>query len=573
MSIRLGDMLVKQGLLTLEQLHEALRYQREHGGRLGSVLIQRGLVSDEDIATVLSQQYDIPSVNLAHYEVPPEVIRLIPIETAIRYQVLPLKKIGNILTVAISDPTNVLALDEIKFMTGYRVEPVVAAENSIREAIERYYGTEQTIQLQRVYDQLAAEAGEYEIDLTPEEEEVDFEELQKSSTEAPIIKLVNIVLADAIRQGASDIHLEPYEKEFRIRLRIDGVLYDVMRPPLRFRDPMISRLKIMANLDISERRLPQDGRLKMRINYAGRKKEIDFRVSSLPTLFGEKVVLRILDREKLPADLTQLGFEPESLNRFKKAIQRRFGMVLVTGPTGSGKTSTLYTCLARLNTDEVNIVTAEDPVEFNFPGINQVQTNELIGLTFASALRSFLRQDPNIIMVGEIRDLETAEIAVKAALTGHLVLSTVHTNDAPSTVVRLINMGIEPFLVATAVHLICAQRLVRTICRECKTAVQTPVKALVDIGFLPSMAKNIVTYQGSGCKRCNQSGYRGRIGLFEVMEVTPTIQHLILSGASAVEIREKAKEEGMITLRESGLEKIRSGLTTIDEVVRETSLY
>lgn len=572
MSLRLGELLVKHDLIKLDQLNEALRYQQEHGGKLGSILVQLGLVSDDSVATVLSQQYDLPSVDLEHYEVDEEVIRFIPIETAIRYQVLPLKRVGTTITVAVADPTNVLALDEIKFMTGYRVEPVVAPETSIRTAIERYYGTEQTIELQRVYDELAAEVGQYELDLS-HDQEVDLAELQKTSSEAPIIKLVNIILADAIRQNASDIHLEPYEKEFRVRYRIDGALYGVMKPPLRLRDAVISRLKIMANLDISERRHPQDGRIKIRIKYGGRNKEIDFRVSSLPTLFGEKVVLRILDRDKLPKDMAMLGFEPESLKKFQHAIERPYGMVLVTGPTGSGKTSTLYTCLNRLNTEDRNIMTAEDPVEFNFTGINQVHTNEQIGFTFAVALRAFLRQDPNIIMVGEIRDLETAEIGIKAALTGHLVLSTLHTNDAPSAISRLLNMGIEPFLVANSVHLICAQRLVRVLCRECKQAVETPAKVLTDIGFPPSMAKNVNTYQGKGCKNCNDSGYRGRVGLYEVMEVTPQIQKMILTGSPVSEIREQAKEDGMITLRESGLEKIRAGITTIDEVVRETTIY
>jgi type IV pilus assembly protein PilB len=572
MSVRIGDMLVTKGLLSMEQLQAALKHQREQGGRLGSILVDLGFVSDDTIVTALCTQYDVPSVNLAHFQIDPEVIRLIPIETAIRYQVLPLKKVGTLLTVAITDPTNVLALDEIKFMTGYHVEPVVASQSAIRQAIEQFYGTEQTIELKKVYDELTA-AGEYELNLAAEAEEVNLSELQKSTSEAPIIKLVNIILGDAIRQGASDIHIEPFEKDFLVRYRIDGVLFKMMNPPLRLRDALVSRIKIMSKLDISERRLPQDGRIKIIINHNGRKKDVDFRVSCLPTLFGEKVVLRILDKEKLPLDLTQLGFEPESLKKFDRAIKRPYGMVLVTGPTGSGKTSTLYTCLHKLNQPEVNILTVEDPVEFNFPGVNQVQTKEQIGLTFAVALRAFLRQDPNIVLVGEIRDLETAEIAVKAALTGHLVLSTLHTNDAPSSINRLLNMGIEPFLVATSVHLICAQRLVRKICSECKVRLDTPLKAIVDIGFPPAMAKNIVVYHGAGCPRCNDSGYRGRIGLYEVMEVSPTIQTMILTGANSAQIREKAKEEGMITLRESGLEKIRTGLTTIEEVLRETTIY
>jgi type IV pilus assembly protein PilB len=572
MSVRIGDMLVTKGLLSMEQLQAALKHQREQGGRLGSILVDLGFVSDDTIVTALCTQYDVPSVNLAHFQIDPEVIRLIPIETAIRYQVLPLKKVGTLLTVAITDPTNVLALDEIKFMTGYHVEPVVASQSAIRQAIEQFYGTEQTIELKKVYDELTA-AGEYELNLAAEAEEVNLSELQKSTSEAPIIKLVNIILGDAIRQGASDIHIEPFEKDFLVRYRIDGVLFKMMNPPLRLRDALVSRIKIMSKLDISERRLPQDGRIKIIINHNGRKKDVDFRVSCLPTLFGEKVVLRILDKEKLPLDLTQLGFEPESLKKFDRAIKRPYGMVLVTGPTGSGKTSTLYTCLHKLNQPEVNILTVEDPVEFNFPGVNQVQTKEQIGLTFAVTLRAFLRQDPNIVLVGEIRDLETAEIAVKAALTGHLVLSTLHTNDAPSSINRLLNMGIEPFLVATSVHLICAQRLVRKICSECKVRLDTPLKAIVDIGFPPAMAKNIVVYHGAGCPRCNDSGYRGRIGLYEVMEVSPTIQTMILTGANSAQIREKAKEEGMITLRESGLEKIRTGLTTIEEVLRETTIY
>jgi type IV pilus assembly protein PilB len=572
MSVRLGDMLVNKGLLTMEQLQAALKHQRDLGGRLGSILVDLGFVSDDAIVTALCTQYDVPSVNLAHFHIDPEVIRLIPIETAIRYQVLPLKKVGTLLTVAITDPTNVLALDEIKFMTGYHVEPVVASQSAIRQAIEQYYGTEQTIELKKVYDELTA-AGEYELNLANDTEEVNLSELQKSTSEAPIIKLVNIILGDAIRQGASDIHIEPFEKDFLVRYRIDGVLFKMMNPPLRLKDALVSRIKIMSKLDISERRLPQDGRIKIIINHNGRKKEVDFRVSSLPTLFGEKVVLRILDKEKLPLDLAQLGFEPESLKKFDKAIKRPYGMVLVTGPTGSGKTSTLYTCLHKLNQPEVNILTVEDPVEFNFPGVNQVQTKEQIGLTFAVALRAFLRQDPNIVLVGEVRDLETAEIAVKAALTGHLVLSTLHTNDAPSSINRLLNMGIEPFLVSTSVHLICAQRLVRKICSECKVRVDTPLKAIVDIGFPPAMAKNIVVYHGAGCARCNDSGYRGRIGLYEVMDVSSTIQTMILTGANSAQIREQAKEEGMITLRESGLEKIRTGLTTIEEVLRETTIY
>ncbi len=555
--------------MTKLQLEEALRYQRESGGRLGSILVDRGFVSDLDVAAILSDQYGVARLDLEEAEIDRDVTKLLPMSTAIRYQVLPIRRNGNVLTVALTDPSNVMVLDELKFMTGYRIEPRVVPETAIRAKLEEHYGSESALELQRVYDELAAE-GEYELDLQEEEGEVDLSELQKSTTEAPIIKLVNLVLGEAIQKGASDIHIEPYEREFRVRYRIDGLMYNVMNPPLKFKDAMISRIKIMSNLDISERRLPQDGRIKLRLSNHGRRKEVDLRVSTLPTLFGEKVVLRILDREKLPLDLSKLGLEPSSLAKFTEAIERPYGMVLVTGPTGSGKSSTLYTCLHMLNTPEVNIMTSEDPIEYNFAGINQVQTKEQIGLTFAAALRAFLRQDPDIVMVGEVRDRETAEIAIKAALTGHLVLSTLHTNDAPSTINRLINMGIEPFLVASSVHLVCAQRLVRRVCSECKAPVETPVQALVDIGFPPALTKNVTVQVGAGCGKCNETGYKGRIGLFEVMEITPEIQRMILMGATASEIRQTAKDQGMITLRESGLEQTRNGTTTIDEVMRET---
>ncbi len=572
MSSRLGEVLVNQGLLQPDQLQVALRHQQKNGGRLGTTLTEMGYVSDLTIAQALSKQYDVPSVNLKQTEVDPDLINLVPVNLAIRYQIVPLQRVGTILTVAITDPTNIMALDEIKFMTGLRVEPVIASEGDIREAIEKHYGDEQSLELQRVYDELAADVDEYELELS-QEEDVDLSELAKSSSEAPIIKLVNLVLAEAIRKGASDIHIEPYEKEFRIRYRIDGALFVHMDPPPKFKDAMTSRIKIMANLDISERRLPQDGRIKMRISQAGRKKEIDLRVSTLPTLFGEKIVMRILDKEKLPMDFTILGFEADSLRRFETAALRPYGMILVTGPTGSGKSSTLYACLNKLNQVDVNIMTAEDPVEFNFPGINQVQTKDSVGLTFAAALRSFLRQDPDIVMVGEIRDLDTAEIAIKAAQTGHLVLSTLHTNDAPSAINRMIDMQVEPFLVANSVHLICAQRLVRRICKDCKQAVKTPPETLVELGFPPAMARKIVTYSGKGCNKCNESGYKGRIGLYEVMEISPTIREMILKRSSTDEIRKTARQEGMITLRESGLKKIGAGITTIDEVLRETAAH
>jgi type IV pilus assembly protein PilB len=461
-------------------------------------------------------------------------------------------------------------------MTGFNVEPVVASETSVQEALEKYYGTVHSIELKKVYEEIAqVEKDGFELNLETngdEEEHVSIDELQRSSEEAPIIKLVNLILSDSLKKGASDIHIEPYEKDFRVRFRIDGILYNMMSPPLRLRDAITSRIKIMAKMDISEKRLPQDGRIKIRTTFDSKRKEIDYRISSLPTLFGEKIVMRILDRDNLPLDMSKLGFEEVSLKRVEAGILKPYGMVLVTGPTGSGKTSTLYAALNRLNTPETNIMTAEDPVEYNFRGINQVQIKEQIGLTFAAALRSFLRQDPNIILVGEIRDFETTEIAIKAALTGHLVLSTVHTNDAPSTISRLLNMGIEPFLVATSVHLICAQRLIRKICNECKAEVKTPIQTLVNIGFTPEEAKNILTYAGQGCRTCNNTGYKGRIGLYEVMDISDDIQELILVGASAREIKRKAVEEGMLSLRQSGLAKIKSGLTTLDEVLRETVL-
>jgi len=458
-------------------------------------------------------------------------------------------------------------------MTGFNVEPVVASEASILEAIEKYYGTQHSIELKKVYEEISdtdKEPVELDLETGLDDEEVSLDELQRSSEEAPIIKLVNLILSDSLKKGASDIHLEPYEKDFRVRFRIDGILYNMMNPPLRLRDAMISRIKIMAKMDISEKRLPQDGRIKVRTTFEGKKKEIDYRVSSLPTLFGEKIVLRILDKDNLPLDMSKLGFEEESLAKIEKAILKPYGMVLVTGPTGSGKTSTLYSAINRLNTPETNIMTAEDPVEYNFRGINQVQIKEQIGLTFAAALRSFLRQDPNIILVGEIRDFETTEIAIKAALTGHLVLSSLHTNDAPSTISRMLNMGIEPFLVATSVHLICAQRLIRKICQSCKTEIKTPLQALIKAGFSQEDAKNVQTFKGDGCKTCNGTGYKGRIGMYEVMEIGEDIQELILVGASSQEIRRKAIEEGMFTLRRSGLEKIKAGYTTLDEVLRET---
>jgi type IV pilus assembly protein PilB len=611
MSAKLGEILVRENLITSQQLREALDYQRANGGRLGTNLVKLGMISDDVITAVLSRQYGVPSINLDLFHIEPDVIRLISQDVALKYSILPISKMGPTLTLAMADPTNVFAVDDVKFMTNLNVEPVIASETSIQIAIGKYYGGSTQIdifdaafaveaekmtsrngknghskngapqQQERLSDadlDVSLETFDFEnhdgeeLEVLDDNEEIDLAALARASEDAPVVRLVNVLMVDSLRRGASDIHVEPYEKDFRIRFRIDGVLYDVMHPPMKMRDPLISRLKIMSKLDISEKRLPQDGRIKIKVKIDNRSRELDFRVSTLPTLFGEKVVLRLLDKDKLMLDMTRLGFEPESLEKFKRNISNPYGMVLVTGPTGSGKTNTLYSALQALNTPETNIMTAEDPVEFNLHGINQVQMKEQIGLNFAAALRSFLRQDPNIVLVGEIRDFETAEIAIKAALTGHLVLSTLHTNDAPSTISRLVNMGIEPFLVATSVNLIQAQRLIRTVCKNCKEETHVPVEGLIEIGFPADEAAELKVYKGRGCKVCNGTGYKGRIGLYEVMEVTEELRELIIIGASAMELRRKAIELGMITLRESGLYKLRDGLTTIEEVVKETVL-
>ena len=571
MSVRLGEILLKESLITHEQLQKALEFQRANGGKLGSCLTRMGFITDDDITGVLSRQYGVPSINLKFYEIDPNVIKLIPQDTALRYQVIPLSRVGSVLTIAMTDPTNVFAMDDIKFMTGFNVEPVVASESAIGEAITRFYGASggDSEELSKMMKDLVEDE---ELELAAEEAELDAASLEKAAEEAPIIKLVNLILTDSVKRGASDIHLEPYETEMRVRFRVDGMLQTVMSPPLRLKDAMTSRIKIMAKLDIAEKRLPQDGRIMIKYRADGKKKELDFRVSSVPTLYGEKIVLRLLDKENLRLDMTKLGFEPESLKKFERQILKPYGMVLVTGPTGSGKTNTLYSSVSRLNTVDTNIMTAEDPVEFQLGGINQVQMKEQIGLNFAAALRAFLRQDPNIILVGEIRDFETAEIAVKAALTGHLVLSTLHTNDAPSTISRLMNMGIEPFLVATSVNLICAQRLVRRICPNCKEELDVPEQALVDAGYSPDEAKKTKIYHGKGCSTCNKGGYKGRTGLYEVMEINDELRELILVGASALELKKKAIEQGMITLRRSGLIKVAAGMTTMEEVLRETVL-
>jgi type IV pilus assembly protein PilB len=575
MALKLGDLLLKAKLINQDQLGEALKLQQSSGLKLGEALVKLGVVTEDDITETLSAQFGVPSINLTHFEIDPGVLKLVAADVARKYNILPVNKTGATLTIAMADPTNVFALDDIKFMTGYNVEPVVAAEMALQAAIDRHYGATHALELKKVMEEMStADTADTSLEVVEEEEDqtIDLEKLAEEGEEAPVIRLVNIILTDAIKRGASDIHVEPYEKEYRVRYRVDGILYEVMNPPPKLREAIASRIKILAKLDIAEKRLPQDGRIKIKMKLAGKVKELDYRVSTLPTLFGEKIVCRLLDKDNLMLDMTKLGFERDSLTRFEKAILRPWGMVLVTGPTGSGKTNTLYSALSRINTPETNIMTAEDPVEFNLPGINQVQMRDAIGLNFAAALRSFLRQDPNIILVGEIRDFETAEIAVKAALTGHLVLSTLHTNDAPSTVNRLMNMGIEPYLVATSVILIAAQRLIRRVCTNCKGPTEVAPQVLVSLGFNPEESKSVQVMKGKGCERCNGTGYKGRVALVEVLEISEEVREMILSGASSIEIKRKGIEEGMISLRRSGLAKIKEGLTSIEEVVRETVL-
>lgn len=598
MAPKLGQMLISSNVISEEQLKQAINLQKREGGSIGGSLQRLGFISDETLLSFLSKQFGIPSVSLSGSKIDPAVIRLIPAEMAKKYLIMPVARVGASLTLAMSDPSNLFAVDDVKFMTGYNVEVVIAAESDILNAISSYYQktSEAMITSKRPSSQVL-QAKDYtlqEEDLQAEPlyldegptvnvEEFDtivgsaldtidvVDEKEDTSVirdvEAPIVKLVNGIFVNAIKAGASDIHLEPYENSFRVRYRVDGVMYSVMNIPVKIKNALTSRVKIMAKLDIAERRLPQDGRIKLKL---GKKREIDFRVSTLPTLFGEKTVLRILDKSNLQVDLTKLGFLQEQLDDFMTAIEKPYGMVLVTGPTGSGKTTTLYSALNHLNKPGTNIMTAEDPVEYNFMGINQVQVKEEIGLTFAASLRSFLRQDPDIIMVGEIRDFETAEIAVKAALTGHLVLSTLHTNDAPGTISRLMNMGIEPFLVSSSVILILAQRLARKICPHCKVEENISVPAMQKIGFSEEEAKTVKCFKGAGCAECNNSGYKGRIALYEVMPINDDIKDLILEGASSGEIKKTAVRLGVKTLRMSGLTKVREEVTSVEEVLRVT---
>jgi len=600
MAAKLGQLLIASNIISPPQLQEALNMQKTQGGRLGTNLVKLNYITEEKLVAFLSKQYGVPSINLSDYKIEPTVIKLVPSDMAKKYLIIPVARVGATLTIAMADPSNIFAVDDVKFMTGYNVEVVVASETAIIEAINQYYKSGGLVSASGGQKGMSLAAKDYTMeegdsagmmagaDFDEEAPTVDVDEFDRivgsaldgietvedsddsevvKDVEAPIVKLVNGIFVNAIKAGASDIHIEPYEHSLRVRYRVDGVMYTVMNLPTKIKNAITSRIKIMSKLDIAERRLPQDGRIKLKL---GKKRDIDFRVSILPCLFGEKTVLRLLDKANLQVDLLKLGFDEKPLQEFMEAILKPYGMLLVTGPTGSGKTTTLYSALNYLNKPDVNIMTAEDPVEFNFTGINQVHVKEEIGLTFASALRSFLRQDPDIIMVGEIRDFETAEIGVKAALTGHLVLSTLHTNDAPSTVTRMLNMGIEPFLVSSSVILILAQRLARKICQKCKEVEKVPESALQNVGFSEEELKTVVVYKGKGCPACNNTGYKGRVALYEVMTMTEEIKELVLEGASSLDIKREAIKGGMKTLRMAGLGKVKDGVTTIDEVLRVT---
>ena len=559
---RLGEILLREGLVTREQLAQALAEQKNTKHRLGYVLVKLGLVQELEITKVLARQYRMPAVDLSRFEVDPKIIKLVPADMATKSVVLPLKREGRTLTVAMADPTDIGLLEDLKFITRFDLFPVIAGEYTLRNLIEKHYEASDQ-QLQSILRDME-ETGE---DVEVVEEEEDEAATQAQIDDAPVVKLINGLLTDAVRRGASDIHIEPFEHEIRVRYRIDGALLEIMRPPLKMKAALTSRVKILSQLNIAERRVPQDGRLKLKMG----SRVIDFRVSTLPVLFGEKIVLRILDKGNLTLDLTKFGFEPKAEKALMRAILNPYGMVLVTGPTGSGKTTTLYSALSRINTPEVNIMTAEDPVEYNLMGINQVLVRTEIGLTFAAALKAFLRQDPNIIMIGEVRDLETGGIAIKAALTGHLVLSTLHTNDAPSTITRMIDMGIEAFNVASAVNLVVAQRLIRRICKDCKGEHKYTDPELAALGTDLEGLKKLTFMKGAGCDTFSGTGYKGRAGLYEVMALSPELRRMILRGASVAEIRDQAVSEGMLTLRMDGMKKIERGVTTLEEVVKETA--
>jgi type IV pilus assembly protein PilB len=564
-SRRLGDLLVREGLIDTEQLARALQEQKGSNDKLGGILVKLNFVTEEKLMAFLSRQYGIQSITLSQLDVDPEVLKLVPEQIARKYEVLPIRRQGNQVTLAMADPTNVFALDDVGFMTNLQVVPVVASQAAIRAAIDRSYDNKGDIA-----DIVSEMEGASDVELVEGEEEslakIDVFELKESADEAPVVRLINMILVDAIRRGASDIHLEPYEKVFRVRFRVDGVLHEIMTPPKRLEAALTSRVKIMASLDIAERRLPQDGRIKLRFN----QREIDFRVSTLPTIFGEKTVMRILDKDSLQLDLTMLGFDSWSLEQFTKAINSPYGMILITGPTGSGKTTTLYSAIHTINSPDINIMTAEDPVEYNLKGVNQVQVNEEIGRTFAGALRAFLRQDPDVILVGETRDLETAQIGIRAALTGHLVLTTLHTNDSPSTVARLLDMGIPPFLVSSSLMLILAQRLGRRVCKDCKQPFEADEETLVPYGHIPQGLGKLTFFKGKGCSTCSFTGMKGRVAIYEVMPISQEIRDLVIHNAPTAQIRETAQSQGMKTLRQNALQKVLDGVMTVEEVLRVT---
>ncbi len=561
-SKRIGELLINANMITPDQLKHALAEQKTYPARLGSTLVRLGHLKDYELTTFLSLQFGVPTINLHELSISDEVTELISSELANRHLILPVNRIGSTLIIATSDPTDLSALDDIKFITGYDIETTVASETAIKEAIDRFYDSSSML------DDIISDFDDSELEVVQGEDDGDSSDLRQEVEDAPVIRLVNKIIVDSIKRGASDIHVEPFEKFFRVRYRIDGVLYEIMKPPLRLKNAITSRIKIMAELDIAERRLPQDGRIKMKLSKG---KSMDMRVSVLPTLFGEKIVMRLLDQSNLQLDMTKLGLEPEALELVDDAIRQPYGLILVTGPTGSGKTTTLYSALSELNKISENIMTAEDPVEFNLEGVNQVQVRENIGLTFAAALRSFLRQDPDIILVGEMRDLETAEISIKASLTGHLVLSTLHTNDAPSSVTRMINMGVEPFLIVSSVNIIIAQRLARRICPKCSTKKEIPVSTLIENGMDPETAENTTCLTGKGCDNCNHTGYRGRIALYEVMTFGDEVKAAVLDGANSMELKNIALKNGMKSLRQSGLSKLVEGVTSFQEVLRVTA--
>lgn len=572
MGSNLGELLIREKLINSDQLKTAYDYEKKNKVSIGSALVTLGHISEEEMAQALSRQLGYPYIDLSQFEVYPDVINLIPVDIAKKHMIMPIHRIRSFLTMAMVDPTDLDVIENVRFRTSLSIQPVIASESGINDAINKYYGASDSIRVKEIIEEFEHVDSAGAVDVIEDEgDEYNMEELVHSTEEAPVITLVNTIFMDAIRKGASDVHFEPYERSFRVRYRIDGVLHEMMDLAMKFKNPVLSRVKILSTMDIAEKRLPQDGRIKMRVKWGeNNRKEVDMRVSAIPTMFGEKIVSRILDREMLKLDLTKLGFERESLDIFEKAIVRPWGIILVTGPTGSGKTNTLYSAISTLNAQEKNIMTAEDPVEFYMPGINQVNIKEEIGLNFASSLRSFLRQDPDIMLVGEMRDYETVDIAIKAALTGHLVFSTVHTNDAAGTIVRLVNMDIEPFLISDSLALIVAQRLVRRLCSKCREEQKLAPEALIDIGFSPEEAKKVSVFKAKGCAACNDTGFKGRTGLFEVMEINDAIRDIILKKGQPREIKAVAMEQGMTTLRRSGLIKIKEGITSIEEVLRET---